>query len=139
MQAMELERAYRNLVARDAGTVRARKKDTRERRRHPRFPVHTPELTIDDLPEFRVRDVSAAGIGLTADFPLSEGDRVTVRLRDDLNAKAVVSHCKLVDCGRESWAPLFYVGCCFQDEVAGMALVVTTKELEQEMLAQALA
>lgn len=139
MQSMDLERAYRDLVARDAGTGRARRKETRERRRHPRFPVHTPDLKIDDLPDFRVRDVSAAGIGLTADFPLVEGDPVTVRLRDDLRVKAVVSHCKLLDCGRESWAPLFYVGCRFQDETAGMAMVVTTKELEQEMLAQALA
>ena len=139
MQAMELEQAYRDLVARDAGMGRGLEKHARERRRHPRFPVHTPDLTIDDLPEFRVRDVSAAGIGLTADFPLAEGDHVTVRLRDDLRTKAVVSHCKLVDCGRESWAPLFYVGCSFADEGSGMALVVTTKELEQEMLAQALA
>ena len=137
MEAIQVERAYQELVA-QYGALPSSSAHP-ERRQHPRFRVHTRDLWVNDVPEFQVRDVSASGIGLEADFPLQQGDRLKVCLRDDIHAQAVVLGCELMDSGSQYWAPLFQINCRFEDEHQGKALVVMTKRAEQQLMDQALA
>ena len=136
MEPIALERAYRDLVARKE-VHSAQSGD--DRREHPRFQVHTQDLWINDMTEFQVRDVSASGIGLAADFPVSEGETLAVSLRDDLRTQAVVIRCELVDSGSQYWAPLFHINCRIENEASGKALVVHITRADQGPPAHALA
>ena len=124
MDPTEEDRAYEALLARaeDGSLPAAAGND--ERRRHPRFQIHTDDLWIDEMSEFTVRDVSATGIGLTSEYPLAEGRRIQIGLRDRVSVEAVVIRCRLVESASQYWGPLFHIRCRFAELQGGKALLV---------------
>ncbi len=97
--------------------------DQQERRGSPRFNVSGEGDSIRTIPAFSVVDISASGVGLSADYPVRPGELVRVSIKDGLSADALVVSCRLGDSANRHLLPEFRLGCKFMAHQEGQRLL----------------
>jgi hypothetical protein len=85
----------------------------RERRAHRRLKISPESEWIQTMPKYVVMDISPAGIGLTADYPVRTGDMVRVFLWGGPSADAQVLNCRLGRLPKQMLGLEFRLGCRF--------------------------
>lgn len=105
--------------------------EQQERRSHPRLAVKSADLWISSVPEFSMIDMSASGVALMANYPLQQGETVTLSLGHALTLEAEVVSCQLVESPTDYTDAVFRIQCRFAEEVRGMELLVEVKKREQ--------
>ncbi len=97
--------------------------DQKERRGSPRFNVADDGDSIRTIPVFLVVDISASGVGLSADYPVRPGELVRVLIKDGISADALVVSCRLGNSANRHLLPEFRLGCKFMAQREGHRLL----------------
>ena len=97
--------------------------DQTERRGSPRFNVSGEGDSIRTIPAFLIVDISASGVGLSADYPVRPGDLVRVSIKDGFSADALVVSCRLGDSANRHLLPEFRLGCKYMAQREGLRLL----------------
>lgn len=97
--------------------------EQQERRGSPRFNVSGEGDSIRTIPAFLLVDISASGVGLSADYPVWPGDMVRVSIKDGISADALVVSCRLGDSANRHLLPEFRLGCKFMAHQEGQRLL----------------
>ena len=131
MMSTNLHEEYARILeeSRKRGEVVSEQSD-QERRVHPRLSVTSADIWISSVPEFSMVDLSASGVALMANYPLTPGEQITVSLGNSLSIEAEVVHCQLVESPTAYSDAVFRIQCRFAEELKGMELVVKVKQHE---------
>lgn len=122
---------YERLVeeARAKGLL-ARREDEPERRRDPRFPVGSGDVSAHGVGPVEVEDMSVSGLAFRSPRSYLAHRALTVSLANVFSTETEVLACDRLP-GSEEAAPRYRVRCRFKDGEHGLQFLTLTLELER--------
>ena len=103
----------------------------KERRAYQRLMVKSMELSIGSEPEFAVIDMSPAGVALLSNHPFPTGKLLKLSLGASASAEAKVIACTMDEPATDHLDAQFRIHCEFDDENAGMKLLMDNTKPER--------
>jgi PilZ domain len=132
MGQWNLDQEYRLLV--EEGFAKgeiAIRTDGPDLRTEPRFRVHNGRIAVRVEPQFRLVDISAAGVAFLSDLGFRKGAVLHVILKEALAFQARVVDCQVVETDAAMLELRYRVQCRFDDLTNGKQFLVLMKDMER--------
>ncbi len=100
----------------------------KERRAYQRLMVESVAVSIGEEPEFKVIDMSPAGVALLSNHPFPTGETLKLSLGVAGSTEARVIACTMDEPATDHLDAQFRIHCEFDDENAGMKLLTDSAE-----------
>lgn len=121
---------YARIIA-DGAKARAALPSSGERRGAPRVALTSGDMTVNVNVAVSPLDVSVGGACFFAERAFDPGSRIEVSVASVFTVPAVVVGCAMEESGSDFLEVHYRVRCKFEDEDAGMELLVLAKERER--------
>lgn len=104
--------------------------DPSDRRQAPRFQVKSRKVWIKVQRQFRVVDLSIAGIAVVSDFPFEVGHTIHITLGKAFAVEATVRDC-VPDPEGPTGTGGYRISCRFEEESVGMQFLVMLRQFDE--------